>query len=267
MGDQIAIPKIIMQTWKTKTLPAHWQASQDAIRRLLVDWKYTLQTDADNTSFVSRYFPDFKATFDGFEYPIQRADAIRYMWLYVHGGVYLDLDLEIVEDICCLFKRPAHIYVVMSGIVPNVYTNAFMAAVPGQHVMLECLHLMQIGHRPWHFGKHLKVVNSTGPNMFTQAIINYKEQDEDFIVEEIPSDKIIACSICDPKPCWRPGAICRTLGGSSWSGSDTELLGRLYCDVQTNKQYLKQNKDQVTAITVVIIVFIILVVLAFKRRA
>jgi hypothetical protein len=31
-------------------------------------------------------------TFDGYRYPIQRADAIRYFVLAYYGGTYLDLD-------------------------------------------------------------------------------------------------------------------------------------------------------------------------------
>ena len=31
-------------------------------------------------------------TFDGYPYPIQRADAIRYFVLHHFGGIYIDLD-------------------------------------------------------------------------------------------------------------------------------------------------------------------------------
>lgn len=251
-----------MQTWKTTTLPKHWQASQDAIKRHLPYWDYRLMTDTDNLAFVKQYFPDFLETFEGFEYPIQRADAIRYMWLYVKGGVYLDLDLEIVTNIEHLFQaidnqQSADLYVVKSGIVDTTYTNAFMAARPGQRVMLRCLGLMKAGVQPWHVGKHLKVINSTGPNMFTTAIVDERiASPNDFRVKELPSELIIACSICEPKPCWRPGAICRTLGGSSWSGNDTELMTVLYC----------KRKQLATAITTVLVVMIISIVVVMRRR-
>jgi inositol phosphorylceramide mannosyltransferase catalytic subunit len=31
-------------------------------------------------------------TFDGYQFPIQRADAIRYFVLAYYGGIYIDLD-------------------------------------------------------------------------------------------------------------------------------------------------------------------------------
>ena len=46
--------------------------------------------DADSTRY-----PWFLETFDGYPYPIQRADAIRYFVLHHFGGIYIDLD-----DVC-----------------------------------------------------------------------------------------------------------------------------------------------------------------------
>jgi mannosyltransferase OCH1-like enzyme len=40
-------------------------------------------------------YPWFLETFDGYPYPIQRADAIRYFVLHHFGGIYIDLD-----DVC-----------------------------------------------------------------------------------------------------------------------------------------------------------------------
>ena len=37
-------------------------------------------------------YPWFLETFDGYPYPIQRADAIRYFVLHHFGGIYIDLD-------------------------------------------------------------------------------------------------------------------------------------------------------------------------------
>ena len=102
-SSTVKIPMNIMQTWKTNKLPDYWVASQKAIFKFMPHWKYTLMTDDDNYEFVTKYFPDFLKYFKAFEYPIQRADAIRYMWLYVHGGLYLDLDLEIVKCLDDIF--------------------------------------------------------------------------------------------------------------------------------------------------------------------
>lgn len=52
-------------------------------------------------------YPWFLETFDGYPYPIQRADAIRYFVLHHFGGIYIDLDD--VRMACPLNCRNANI--------------------------------------------------------------------------------------------------------------------------------------------------------------
>ena len=48
---------------------------------------------ADHTHKLSVYrYPWFLEDWDGYEFPIQRADAIRYFVLAHYGGIYIDLD-------------------------------------------------------------------------------------------------------------------------------------------------------------------------------
>jgi mannosyltransferase OCH1-like enzyme len=44
-------------------------------------------------------YPWFLETFDGYPYPIQRADAIRYFVLHHFGGIYIDLDDVRIREI------------------------------------------------------------------------------------------------------------------------------------------------------------------------
>lgn len=261
---EVKIPKEIMQTWKTNDVPNSWKPSPQSIKRLMPTWNYTLMTDEANRRFVQLYFPDFLFYFDGFEYPIQRADAIRYMWLYVKGGLYIDLDLELVKPLDELFFEDADLYVVKSAIMNNVYTNAFMAAKPRLQLMLRCLEEMKAPYSYWHVGKHLKVVNSTGPNMFTKAIqkevVASSSPDRNdsrlkLKVAELPGDLIIVCSICDPKPCSVDNGYCRLLGGSSWSEGDTAFWTSIYC-----------NRRQLIFLFVVIVIVIAVVIIVYKKR-
>jgi len=221
-----------MQTWKTTIVPPQWKASGISIKRFMPDWDYELMDDAANEAFVIKYFPDFFFWFKAFQYPIQRADAIRYMWFYVKGGIYMDLDLELLKPLDPLFMINRDIYVIKSSIMRNVYTNAFIAAKPRLTVMLQCLEDMKAPYAYWHVGKHLQVVNSTGPNMFTDAITKTLANGDKTKVGEISDTAIVTCSICDTptNKMSDKSAYCRVLGGSSWTGNDTKLLTALYCN-------------------------------------
>jgi mannosyltransferase OCH1-like enzyme len=129
---EVSIPKIIMQTWKTQEVPEKWKISPLSIKNLMYDWKYILMDDEENRKFVENFFPDFLSFYDNFPYNIQRADAIRYMFLYMYGGVYMDLDFEVQQDLSILFKKEnsCEIFLVKSGNIGSFFTNSFMASKP-----------------------------------------------------------------------------------------------------------------------------------------
>src|SRR5579872_6289874 len=104
LGYPLMIPRKIMQTWKTSVVPQKWEPSVKSIKKYMSGWNYTLMTDEDNRKFVQQWFPDFLPYYDKFPHNIQRADAIRPMWLYIHGGLYLDLDIELLGPLDSLFQ-------------------------------------------------------------------------------------------------------------------------------------------------------------------
>lgn len=225
MTQVVKIPKIIMQTWKTKDVPDHWKASQRGIKRHMPDWKYVLMTDEDNREFIKTYFPDFLETYDGFEYGIMRADAIRYAFMYVSGGIYMDLDIMLIKPIDELFYEDKDVYLAPSGNYSSYYTNAFMASKPNVKMWLSCMQEMKKPYEIWQVGKHFKVMATTGPLMLTR-VVNYKGRDKKSYAK-LPGELIITCTICDEKPCDRNRGYARTLDGSSWVATDTKAM--IYC--------------------------------------
>lgn len=43
-------------------------------------------------AFIEDEFPGFLETYDGYKFPIQRVDVLRYFLLRHYGGIYLDMD-------------------------------------------------------------------------------------------------------------------------------------------------------------------------------
>jgi mannosyltransferase OCH1-like enzyme len=83
------IPKIIHQTWKTKTLrpqQAHW--SQTWCKQY-TDWRYHLWTDEENDLFVQKKFPWFYPTYKQLTPAILKADSVRYLYMLHYGGLYV----------------------------------------------------------------------------------------------------------------------------------------------------------------------------------
>lgn len=51
-------------------------------------WENHLWTDETADAFVALKYPHLKAMWDGYRFPIQRIDALRYLILYEYGGMY-----------------------------------------------------------------------------------------------------------------------------------------------------------------------------------
>src|SRR5437667_9239899 len=92
------IPKLIHHTYKTReNIPRRWRRYQEKLLALHPDWKYKLWTDEDNFAFVKSEFPDMLDIYLRLPKNIMRVDVIRYLWLYRLGGLYLDMDYEMLR--------------------------------------------------------------------------------------------------------------------------------------------------------------------------
>lgn len=223
--NQAGIPKIVMQTWKTREVPEDWLPSQVSIDKHMSNWSYVLMTDEDNRNFVEQHFPDFLPYYDQLPWAIQRADAVRYCWLYVHGGVYMDLDYEILEPLDILFSTGGDLYLAASSNIPSSLTNSFMASRPRHQFWLDVIEAIKCEcDNPtwWAMGKHLRVMMSTGP-----GIVNRVARSGKHIYTVIPPDLLSPENLCQATG--KVGMM-RPLRGCSWGSWDTQLYNFCFCD-------------------------------------
>lgn len=214
-----------MQSWKTKTIPKHWKTGQESIQLHLVSkgWKHVFMTDQDNDQFVQTYFPDFWSTYAHLKYPVQKADTMRYMWLYVNGGVYMDMDYVVNKPLDPLFQDiDADIYLAQSS---NGYSlsNSFMASKPRNQFWLKCLDQIKHHQPAWYNTKHFYILTSTGPLMLQRVFNQWKRAN----VALIPTDLINPCPICN-LTCSRHGYL-RPLKGQTWNSFDTHIINYVFC--------------------------------------
>lgn len=67
-------------------IPQKWNDARQSCLDFHPGWEAHLWTDENAGKFVADKFPEFKATWDGYRYPIERVDALRYLVLYEYGG-------------------------------------------------------------------------------------------------------------------------------------------------------------------------------------
>lgn len=220
----LSIPKRIMQTWKDNDVPDRWKSSPKSIQNHMSEWRYKLMTDKDNREFVQRYFPDFLGTYDAFPHPIQRADAIRYMYLYIKGGIYMDLDYEVQRPLDDLFESSSDLYFVESGNVGSYITNSFMACKPRHPIWLSVIEEMKKGHPKWSIIKHFQVMETTGPMMLTRVVRNGP-----WTYHMLPRSLLTPCSVCNISCETSDDIYLKQLPGSSWLSWDSYFLIGIMC--------------------------------------
>jgi mannosyltransferase OCH1-like enzyme len=145
--NRSAIPKIIFQTWKTHDLPKQFEYWSSTWKKYNPDYKYILWDDKENRDFVATHFDWFLPVFDSYDAGIKRADAIRYMFLYHHGGIYADLDFECLRPFDELLEKYKSYDIILGSMesdlsswhLSNNIPNAIMISKPGCTFWLKLL--------------------------------------------------------------------------------------------------------------------------------
>ena len=129
--------RTILQTWKHKdlaTAPPLFRICQPTWRRYHPAWAQTMFDDRDIDEYVAREFPRlFDTLWQRYARGIERADLIRYLFLFREGGLYADMDFECLRSFEPLVAGSPHD--VMLGTLsepdhPEGIPNALMIA-PG----------------------------------------------------------------------------------------------------------------------------------------
>jgi mannosyltransferase OCH1-like enzyme len=213
-----------MQTWKTLNVPKKWLCSPKSIQKHFSDWKYVFLTDESNDLFVKTRFPHLHDWFKKLPFAIQRADVIRYLWLYENGGLYIDLDIEILSNPKELFVNGDLFLLKAPRNFAGHYTNFFMASSAKNKFWLrvidECLKPLDW----WVVLPHHIISQQTGLGAITRAANSWERP-----ISILPQNQFVPCDYCDPTSCSKPFSYTRFLKGQSWNGVDTHIINFFAC--------------------------------------
>lgn len=181
----MAIPKIIHQVWEGRTepsMPARLQILARTWKEKNPDWEYHLWNGEEMDKLVETHFPEYMSLYKSFPYSVQRWDTIRYMILYLYGGVYADLDSEcfrpidgLLEDkTMCFGEEPPS-----NNVYPEIDVligNAFMASEPKHEGWLKVLEEIRKVVKLEYPKDGRAVVYTTGPLMLSKLFPELQKQ-------------------------------------------------------------------------------------------
>lgn len=182
MGER-RVSKIIHQTWKDRDIPSKFKTYQNSWRSALFDWEYRLWTDEDNRNFISTHYPFFIKTYDAYPQEIMRVDAVRYFWMYHYGGLYVDLDFELLKPLEHLFEGKS----IVIGLEPPQHSERSIVKNNNlDNVICNALMYSRSKMPFWKFviGELEKCRNeshallATGPIFLTRCYLKYAKKEE-----------------------------------------------------------------------------------------
>jgi len=218
-GRAQMIPKIIHQTYINESIPEVWQEAQKScidLHRPEDGWEYKLWTDAMSKDFIAAEYPWFLETFEGYEFPIQRADAIRYFVLAFYGGIYIDLDDGCNRGLEPLLSYPAWV----RRTIPTGISNDAMGSVPRHPFFLRVIDSLPRYNRHWIL-PYITVMASTGP-LFLSVLWRHWDADGLNVGNEADGGRI---RILFPDEYQNhPWSFFTHHLGNSWHGQDVRLI-------------------------------------------
>lgn len=184
MTNTLRIPRIIHQVYEGRdnsSPPSELIRLSRSWKELNPDWEYYLWDYRAIDQFLENYYPNFINIYNNYKYDVQRWDAIRYLIIYQHGGLYVDMDyqcIEKIEDIlidkeCCLGTEPPEHSTIFG--VQEMIGNAFIASIP-KHPFIGAL-IDEIQKDDLVFDNH-EVMHSTGPLMVTRVYDNFEKKED-----------------------------------------------------------------------------------------
>ena len=234
----ICIVQIIHQTYitaNTSTWPEAWRDTPAAWKKHHPDWKYIFWTDQTARAFIEKEYPWFLNHFDGYPFPIQRADAIRYFALYHYGGVYADLDLQpksplggyLVDTDIALFETPN------GGL-----TNMIIASRKGS-LFMKCV-AAKLSSYQWQLHhefarlKAWRILTGTGPTylwgMTSRSLCGHNLLRHNEKLRIVSGEATGRCSLCggvDMEKCAANGLL-KHIQGSSWHGKEVKYMNFVF---------------------------------------
>ena len=179
-GSPGRVPPILHQTWRSRQLPRGLRRAVVSWRKLQPHWQHRFHTNEDNLALITKQFAWLLPTYRRCS-RIQQADIARYAYMHAVGGVYADIDVELLQPLRPMLRlqRRRHNASVILGQEPLAHSvllenkprqvcNAVLASVPGHPFWLHVLRSIASG------GVGLAdPVDSTGPRMLERLVVEW----------------------------------------------------------------------------------------------
>tara|TARA_Y100000389_G_scaffold76463_1_gene73173 strand:+ start:12178 stop:12903 length:726 start_codon:yes stop_codon:yes gene_type:complete len=137
------IPQTIMITTVNKdTVPQYvW----DQYDKYASEYELYIYDDEDCRQFLLQHYgPDYEKKFNELKKGAHKADFFRYAYLYIQGGVYLDVKTKLDRPLSKIFRHDINRCYLVKSVVKNSIYNGIIATPPNNPYMRQLLYQMKV---------------------------------------------------------------------------------------------------------------------------
>ena len=169
--DTNNVPAHIAQTWEEKPVPAGMQAALDAVTAAAPTFTHILMDNTERRAFIAAHFAaPVVAAYDTLIPGAYRADLWRYCYLYVHGGIYLDIKFrpEPGCDFTQLLQKEHFMLDIPTHLSDRSIQNSVIVAKPRSPYLLAAITAIVANVTNRLYGKSCQCI--TGPLMLASIV-------------------------------------------------------------------------------------------------
>lgn len=258
-NNSFPINKIIHTSFKTyESIPKEYNEVFKSWKVTNPDWQVKFYSYKDNEILVKNNFPWLYDTYKNFYFDEQRLDMAKACYLYLYGGLYVDINYLPLANIDPLFyKSNDELYFAYNNEnTQSTIVTSFMASKPKSSFWLSYLKNI-IGNKGYIFSTKYGIINSTtGSQKITDLIKSYNGT-----VGKLPYNEINSCTECNEN--CNQSFYFRVINNGNINGQfltdiDVVLFKYIYC-------FLKKNWFLITfTFIIAIIVFFIYLWITYK---
>lgn len=163
-----------------------------ALRANNPGWEVRVWGPDESRALIESRYPAMLAKYDGFPYAIQRSDFSRYAILHTHGGVYMDMDYDVLKTLdACIAFMIAHAHasgcnrgtshgIAFVNETPNTaivraLSNSFMASQKAGHPFWELV-MSLASAKGTGCTRHMQILSGTGPQLIDKAYRTFRSR-------------------------------------------------------------------------------------------
>jgi mannosyltransferase OCH1-like enzyme len=197
----MTIPKIIHQIWYqgVHNIPKKYYPNIASVQKYCPDWEYRCWNSVEIANECKKFSEECYNCFNNYKYMHQKIDLAKYVLLHNYGGIYIDIDCEVLKPLDQLpgledkelivsknstnFLENMIANMSMEG---NLINNGVILSSPNNKYIRSILNNVvniKNGSKSLMNSKEICIMKTTGPVKFTKEINKFKNDPNILILD------------------------------------------------------------------------------------